>query len=149
MSGSPPDLSAKLLEWNEILTCSTKISCQIRRVSARAQKKRFKTHLTFLFDAIDYFHFPEGRVRLFPPGNLSSSRLLPLHKYINRIRFWCSHSHTGPNVEFFNPKLRSELEKKDAEIIRKTGQKGAAPGGDSWVWLTSYSRIPVCKCAAL
>ncbi|XP_029726008.1 uncharacterized protein LOC109409677 [Aedes albopictus] len=48
----------------------------------------------------------------------------------------------GPNVEFFNPKLRSELEKKDAEIIRKTGQKGAAPGGDTWVWLTSYSRIP-------
>ncbi|XP_049541678.1 uncharacterized protein LOC125954974 [Anopheles darlingi] len=48
----------------------------------------------------------------------------------------------GPNVEFFNPKLRSELEKKDAEIIKKTGHKGAAPGGDSWVWLTSYSRIP-------
>lgn len=50
---------------------------------------------------------------------------------------------SGPNVEFFNPKLRTELEKKDAEIIRKTGQKGAAPGGDTWVWLTSYSRIPV------
>lgn len=49
----------------------------------------------------------------------------------------------GPNVEFFNPKLRSELEKKDAEIIKKTGMKGAAPGGDTWVWLTSYSRIPV------
>lgn len=51
----------------------------------------------------------------------------------------------GPNVEFFNPKLRSELEKKDAEIIKKTGMKGAAPGGDTWVWLTSYSRIPVSK----
>nr|XP_040223621.2 uncharacterized protein LOC120949998 isoform X1 [Anopheles coluzzii]XP_040223622.2 uncharacterized protein LOC120949998 isoform X1 [Anopheles coluzzii] len=48
----------------------------------------------------------------------------------------------GPNVEFFNPKLRSELEKKDADIMKKTGLKGAAPGGDSWVWLTSYSRIP-------
>ncbi|KFB48539.1 AGAP005849-PA-like protein [Anopheles sinensis] len=48
----------------------------------------------------------------------------------------------GPNVEFFNPKLRSELEKKDAEIMKKTGLKGAAPGGDTWVWLTSYSRIP-------
>jgi hypothetical protein len=46
-------------------------------------------------------------------------------------------------VEFFNPKMRGELEKKDAEIIKKTGQKGAAPGGDQWVWLTSYSRIPV------
>ena len=27
--------------------------------------------------------------------------------------------------------------------MKKTGLKGAAPGGDSWVWLTSYSRIPV------
>jgi hypothetical protein len=46
-------------------------------------------------------------------------------------------------VEFFNPKLRHELEKKDAELIKKTGAKGAAPNGDQWVWLTSYSRIPV------
>lgn len=36
------------------------------------------------------------------------------------------------HVEFFNPKMRHELE-----------NKGAAPGGDPWVWLTSYSRIPV------
>jgi hypothetical protein len=49
----------------------------------------------------------------------------------------------GPEVEFFNPKLRHELEKKDAELIKKTGAKGAAPNGDQWVWLTSYSRIPV------
>lgn len=49
----------------------------------------------------------------------------------------------GPEVEFFNPKLRHELEKKDAEVLKRTGLKGAAPGGDSWVWLTSYSRIPV------
>uniref|UniRef100_A0A1B0CN99 Uncharacterized protein n=1 Tax=Lutzomyia longipalpis TaxID=7200 RepID=A0A1B0CN99_LUTLO len=48
----------------------------------------------------------------------------------------------GPEVEFFNPKLKHELEKKDTEIMKKTGLKGAAPGGDSWVWLTSYSRIP-------
>lgn len=41
----------------------------------------------------------------------------------------------GPNVEFFDPKLRGTLEAK--------GSKGTAPGGDSWVWLTSYSRIPV------
>lgn len=49
----------------------------------------------------------------------------------------------GPEVEFFNPKLRHELEKKDADVLKRTGLKGAAPGGDSWVWLTSYSRIPV------
>lgn len=48
----------------------------------------------------------------------------------------------GPIVEFFNPKLRPELEKNDTELMKKTGWKGAAPKGDSWVWLTSYSRIP-------
>lgn len=46
-------------------------------------------------------------------------------------------------VDFFNPKIRRELEKKDEEIKKITGLKGAAPGGDEWVWLTSYSRIPV------
>lgn len=40
--------------------------------------------------------------------------------------------HKDHHVEFFNPKMRNELE-----------NKGAAPGGDPWVWLTSYSRIPV------
>lgn len=49
----------------------------------------------------------------------------------------------GPNVEFFNPKLRHELEAKDEVERARTGNKGAAPGGDAWVWLTSYSRIPV------
>ena len=47
-----------------------------------------------------------------------------------------------PIIEFFNPALRSELEKNDTEIMKRTGLKGAAPRGDSWVWLTSYSRIP-------
>jgi hypothetical protein len=49
---------------------------------------------------------------------------------------------TDPEVEFFDPKIRSQLERRDAEVVKKTG-KGAAPGGDEWVWLTSYSRIPV------
>lgn len=48
-----------------------------------------------------------------------------------------------PHVEFFNPELRSTLEAKDDIIRQQTGNKGAAPGGDSWIWLTSYSRIPV------
>lgn len=48
-----------------------------------------------------------------------------------------------PHVEFFNPKLRSELEARDEIIRKQTGNKGAAPGGDSWIWLSSYSRIPV------
>ena len=46
-------------------------------------------------------------------------------------------------VEFFNPKIRRELEKKDEEFKKAHGYKGAAPGGDEWVWLTSYCRIPV------
>ncbi|KAJ8924524.1 hypothetical protein NQ315_007322 [Exocentrus adspersus] len=45
-------------------------------------------------------------------------------------------------VEFFNPKIRTDLEEKDEEIRRQTGNKGAAPGGDSWIWVTSSSRIP-------
>lgn len=45
-------------------------------------------------------------------------------------------------VEFFDPKLRTELEKNDTERMKRTGLKGAAPNGDTWVWLTSYSRIP-------
>lgn len=53
---------------------------------------------------------------------------------------------SGPVVEFFNPKIRHELEKKDADFLKRTGLKGAAPGGDAWVWLTSYSRIPVSVC---
>lgn len=41
------------------------------------------------------------------------------------------------NVEFINPKLRSEID----------GRNGGTAEGESasnpWVWLTSYSRIPV------
>ncbi|XP_026763186.2 uncharacterized protein LOC113521737 [Galleria mellonella] len=48
----------------------------------------------------------------------------------------------APHVEFFNPKMRAELEEKDAAEMRRTGAKGPAPGGDTWVWLTSYSRVP-------
>lgn len=48
----------------------------------------------------------------------------------------------GPFVEFFNPKMRRELEKKDEEIKKTTG-KGNAPGGDEWTYLTSFSRVPV------
>lgn len=48
----------------------------------------------------------------------------------------------GPFVEFFNPKMRRELEKKDEEVKKTTG-KGNAPGGDEWSYLTSFSRVPV------
>jgi hypothetical protein len=51
-------------------------------------------------------------------------------------------STEGPAVEFFDPKLRPELEKNDSVIMKKNNWKGAAPNGDSWVWLTAYSRIP-------
>lgn len=46
-------------------------------------------------------------------------------------------------VEFFNPKYRRELDKKDEEHKKSYGYKGAAPGGDDWTWLTNYCRIPV------
>ncbi|GLV40608.1 uncharacterized protein CBL_04410 [Carabus blaptoides fortunei] len=49
----------------------------------------------------------------------------------------------GATVEFFNPKLKHELEAKDEIEKARTGLKGAAPAGDSWVWLTSYCRIPL------
>lgn len=39
--------------------------------------------------------------------------------------------------------MRGELEKRDAEIMKRTGVKGGAPNGDTWVWLTAYSRLPV------
>jgi hypothetical protein len=50
------------------------------------------------------------------------------------------------NVEFFHPKLRQELEEKEA--ARKAAAAAAAGGkspedNNPWVWLTSYSRIPV------
>lgn len=46
-------------------------------------------------------------------------------------------------MEFFNPKMRRELEKKDEEMKKTSGLKGAAPGGDDWAYLTSFSRVPV------
>lgn len=49
----------------------------------------------------------------------------------------------GTFVDFFNPKMRRELEKKDEEFKRTTGSKGAAPGGDDYSYLTSFSRVPV------
>ncbi|CAG9564235.1 unnamed protein product [Danaus chrysippus] len=48
----------------------------------------------------------------------------------------------APHVEFFNPKMRPELEEKDSIEMKRTGAKGPAPGDDTWVWLTSYSRVP-------
>ncbi|KAG5672606.1 hypothetical protein PVAND_002721 [Polypedilum vanderplanki] len=43
-------------------------------------------------------------------------------------------------AEFFDPKIRSELERRDVEVVKRTG-KGPA-NGDEWVWLTNYCRIP-------
>jgi hypothetical protein len=58
----------------------------------------------------------------------------------------------GANVEFFNPKLRQELEERDrhgggrkgstSSVSGSTPTEGPA-GNNPWVWLTSYSRIPV------
>lgn len=47
-----------------------------------------------------------------------------------------------PQVEFFNPKLRTNADEKE-EDMKKLGKKEISPGGDSWIWVTSSSRIPV------
>ena len=58
----------------------------------------------------------------------------------------------GANVEFFNPKLRQELEERDRHVGGRKGSTSTASGStptdgptanNPWVWLTSYSRIPV------
>lgn len=59
------------------------------------------------------------------------------------ISFYCFYfsliekheTNVEPQVEFFDPKLYG----KDHDERRKAG-KGTQ---DEWVWLTSYSRIPV------
>lgn len=45
-------------------------------------------------------------------------------------------SSSSTVAEFFNPKLRHELEKKDAEYLKRTGTKGAA--SDSWVSIVCF-----------
>ncbi|KAH8281267.1 hypothetical protein KR018_003964 [Drosophila ironensis] len=47
-----------------------------------------------------------------------------------------------PVIEFFNPNHRKVLEEQDTEIRKRTGQKGAAPGGDEWIYLNTYCRVP-------
>ncbi|KAH8235961.1 hypothetical protein KR032_011366 [Drosophila birchii] len=49
---------------------------------------------------------------------------------------------TDPVIEFFNPNHRKVLEEQDTEIRKRTGQKGAAPGGDEWIYLNTYCRVP-------
>jgi hypothetical protein len=44
-------------------------------------------------------------------------------------------------AEFFDPRIGPELERRDVEVVKRTG-KGPA-NGDEWVWLTQYCRIPV------
>ncbi|BFG02706.1 uncharacterized protein DMAD_02144 [Drosophila madeirensis] len=50
--------------------------------------------------------------------------------------------HADPLIEFFNPNHRMALEEQDTEIRKRTGQKGAAPGGDEWIYLNTYCRVP-------
>ncbi|XP_061402508.1 uncharacterized protein LOC133338347 [Musca vetustissima] len=53
-----------------------------------------------------------------------------------------STSMHDPFIEFFTPNHRKVLEEQDKEIRKRTGQKGAAPGGDEWVYLNTYCRVP-------
>ncbi|XP_023175222.2 uncharacterized protein LOC111602419 isoform X2 [Drosophila hydei] len=47
-----------------------------------------------------------------------------------------------PLIEFFNPNHRKALDEQDTEIRKRTGLKGAAPGGDEWIYLNTYCRVP-------
>ncbi|XP_056636395.1 uncharacterized protein LOC130444995 isoform X1 [Diorhabda sublineata] len=47
-----------------------------------------------------------------------------------------------PQVEFFNQKTRLVGDEKGEENLGKPGKKELSPGGDSWIWVTSSSRIP-------
>ncbi|XP_050327391.1 uncharacterized protein LOC126757491 [Bactrocera neohumeralis] len=49
---------------------------------------------------------------------------------------------SDPFIEFFNPDHRKVLEEQDKEIRKRTGLKGAAPGGDEWIYLNTYCRVP-------
>ncbi|XP_055839333.1 uncharacterized protein LOC129907245 [Episyrphus balteatus] len=53
-----------------------------------------------------------------------------------------SSMHAEPFIEFFNPNHRKVLEEQDVEIRKRTGLKGAAPGGDDWIYLNTYCRVP-------
>ncbi|XP_030374468.1 uncharacterized protein LOC115624031 [Scaptodrosophila lebanonensis] len=50
--------------------------------------------------------------------------------------------HADSLIEFFNPNHRKALEEQDTEIRKRTGLKGAAPGGDEWIYLNTYCRVP-------
>ncbi|XP_073844679.1 uncharacterized protein isoform X2 [Musca autumnalis] len=66
--------------------------------------------------------------------------------YQKRIRRDISSSPStsmhDPFIEFFTPNHRKVLEEQDKEIRKRTGLKGAAPGGDEWVYLNTYCRVP-------
>uniref|UniRef100_A0A1A9X4X1 Olfactomedin-like domain-containing protein n=1 Tax=Glossina brevipalpis TaxID=37001 RepID=A0A1A9X4X1_9MUSC len=41
-----------------------------------------------------------------------------------------------------SPASMHVLEEQDMEIRKRTGLKGAAPGGDEWIYLNTYCRVP-------
>ncbi|XP_064555008.1 uncharacterized protein LOC135440000 isoform X2 [Drosophila montana] len=68
---------------------------------------------------------------------------LPSGKRVRRdIASSSPASMHDPLIEFFNPNHRKALEEQDTEIRKRTGLKGAAPGGDDWIYLNTYCRVP-------
>ncbi|XP_017871563.1 PREDICTED: uncharacterized protein LOC108619476 isoform X2 [Drosophila arizonae] len=68
---------------------------------------------------------------------------LPIEKRFRRdIASSSPASMHDPLIEFFNPNHRKALEEQDTEIRKRTGLKGAAPGGDEWIYLNTYCRVP-------
>uniref|UniRef100_A0A1I8NP61 Olfactomedin-like domain-containing protein n=1 Tax=Stomoxys calcitrans TaxID=35570 RepID=A0A1I8NP61_STOCA len=69
--------------------------------------------------------------------------LVHYHKRMRRdISSSPATSMHDPFIEFFAPNHRKVLEEQDKEIRKRTGLKGAAPGGDDWVYLNTYCRVP-------
>jgi hypothetical protein len=93
------------------------------------QNQRLKRDTNSLIDEYDEYNDQNDGMLLW----LYLCVLLKLGKYFN--------ADPRVDVEFFEPKFRSELEQRDAEIVKKTGKSAA--NGDEWTWLTQYCRIPV------
>ncbi|KAM8720388.1 hypothetical protein ACLKA7_006437 [Drosophila subpalustris] len=78
-----------------------------------------------------------------PPPCTASTSATSTRNWLNSLKLTNILSPAAdPLIEFFNPNHRKALEEQDTEIRKRTGLKGAAPGGDEWIYLNTYCRVP-------
>lgn len=77
-----------------------------------------------------------------PPPRCTASEAAEREAVQTRLTNHCIPLAADPTIEFFNPNHRKVLEEQDTEIRKRTGLKGAAPGGDEWIYLNTYCRVP-------